>query len=127
MVRTYRDLIAWQKAYALCLTIYRATRAFPIDERFGLVTELRKTARSIQANIAEGRHRPTAADYMRFLGHSTGSVAELETQLCLARDLGYLASDELLEQLREVDRLVKGLRDGLARSASFEASKLRSF
>jgi four helix bundle protein len=118
VVRTYRDLIAWQKAYALCLDVYRATRAFPSDERFGLVVELRKTARSVQANIAEGRHRPTRADYVKFLGYSAGSVAELETQLCLARDLGYLADDQLLEQLREVDRLVKGLRDGLLRSAS---------
>ena len=118
MVRTYRDLIAWQKAYALCLEIYRATRAFPVDERFGLVVELRKTARSVQANIAEGRHRPTASDYLRFLGYAMGSVAELETQLRLARDLGYLATDALLEQVAEVDRVVKGLRDGLARSAS---------
>ena len=118
MVRTYRDLIAWQKAYALCLAIYRVTKTFPVDERFGLVIELRKTARSVQANIAEGRHRPTAADYLRFLGHSIGSVAELETQICLARDLGYLRDDELMERVREVDRLVNALRDGLAASCS---------
>lgn len=121
VVRTYKDLIAWQTAYALCLDIYRATRPFPSDERFGLVALPRNTARSVQANIAEGRHRPTAVDYLRFLGSSIGSIAELETQLSLARDLGYLPDDALLRQLAEVERLVSALRAGLERSMSLEA------
>ena len=118
-IKSFKDLVVWQKAFELSLAIYAATRAFPADERFGMTAELRKTARSIPYNIAEGHKRPTTADYLRFLGIAAGSGGELETQLLLAERLAYLTSDqarELLDRYREVERMLAGLVRSLDRS-----------
>ncbi len=113
---TFRDLIVWQKAMALCSEIYRASGAFPTEERFGLTSEIRKTARSVVCNIAEGHRRRSTADYMRFVDIARGSGAELETQLILAGDLTYV--DErtariLLARLDEVERMLAALYKAL--------------
>lgn len=111
-IRSFKDLVVWQKAFGLCLRVYRATAPFPADERFGLTAELRKTARSVPYNIAEGHKRPTTADYLRFLGYAAGSGGELETQLLLAQALTYLGESEaesLLSDYREVERMLAGL------------------
>ena len=89
-IGSYREVIAWQKAMKLCLEIYSATKRFPDLERFGLTTELRKTARSVICNIAEGHRRRSAADFARFLDIARGSQAEVDTQLILSMELGYL-------------------------------------
>ena len=118
-IKSFKDLLVWQKAFDLSLAIYAATRAFPADERFGMTPELRKTARSVPYNIAEGHKRPTTADYLRFLGIAAGSGGELETQLLLAERLAYLTSDQahvLLERYREVERMLAGLVRSLDRS-----------
>src|SRR6185436_4301541 len=88
---------------------YRVSATFPGHERFGLAQELRKTVRSVAANIAEGNRRKSLKEYLRHLDIANGSVAELETQLMIGRELGYLPNDELLERLSEVDALLAGL------------------
>jgi len=75
-VRTFKDLVVWQKAMELSVQIYHLTKKYPSDERYGLTAETRKTARSIPYNIAEGHKRPTTADYIRFLGIAAGSVGK---------------------------------------------------
>lgn len=95
MLRTFRDLIAWQKGFALAKRVYELTRGFPREERFGLTAQIRRAAVSVPSNIAEGYNRGTRPDYIRFLWMANGSVAELETQLLLAADLGYARPDAL--------------------------------
>ncbi len=115
-VRDHKDLIAWQVAMELCIAVYRDTRDFPDRERFGLVPEMRKTARSVACNIAEGHQRKTTREFLRFLDITQGSRAELETQLVLASQLGYLdknSSCDLLDLTRRVGCLVSALKGAL--------------
>ena len=76
-IKSFKDLIVWQKAFELCLQLYRVTRLLPAEERFGLSLELRKTSRSVVCNIAEGHRRRSTAEYARFLDIASGSAAEL--------------------------------------------------
>jgi four helix bundle protein len=111
-VRTFRDLLVWQKSFDLCRHVYRVTAGFPSHERFGLTAELRKTVGSIPYNIAEGHRRSSTLEYIRFLDIACGSAAELETQFLLSNALGYLdqkASELLLESLAEVERMLAAL------------------
>ena len=111
-ITSFKDLVVWQKAFDLCGCLYRATREFPTDERFGLVAEIRKTARSVAYNIAEGHRRRSTREFMRFLDISLGSAAELETQLLLANFLAYMddeAASFVLERLHEIQRMLFGL------------------
>lgn len=115
-IRSFKDLVAWQKAFQLCLDVYRATQGFPAHERFGLSAELRKTARSVPCNIAEGHQRRTTLDYLRFLSIAAGSRGELETQLLLAQALGYLPrddADKLLAACADVAKLLAALTRAL--------------
>jgi len=89
-VNDFRRLVVWQRAHEAALESYRATRAFPSDERFGLTAQLRRAAVSVAANIAEGCGRASARDEGRFLQIALGSARELEYHLLLARDLGLL-------------------------------------
>jgi len=130
-VRTYRDLVVWQKAYDLSLAVYRATRGFPNDEIYGLRSQLRRAAVSIPSNIAEGYGRRTTAEYARSLNIAYGSRCELETQLSIAADLGYISqpvATKLEQQTAEVERMLTALRLALARrsSASLDPSIPRS-
>jgi len=111
-IRTFKDLVVWQKAFELCLHLYRVTRSFPTEERYGLTSELRKTARSVVCNIAEGHRRRSTAEYLRFLDIAWGSAAELETQLLLAGQLNYFDKKEaeaLLALHGDVERMVAAL------------------
>ncbi len=83
-IQSFKDLIVWQKAFQLCLDIYRGTHAFPTEERFGLTAELRKTSRSDIYNIAEGHKRRSTTEYLRFLDIASGSRAELLAALARA-------------------------------------------
>ena len=115
-INSFKDLVVWQKAFDLCLAVYAATRSFPSDERYGLTAELRKTARSIPYNIAEGHKRPSTADYLRFIGIAAGSGGELETQILLAERLDFLSREQassLLELYHEVERMLAGLARSL--------------
>lgn len=110
MKKDFRELIVWQKAMNMVTEIYRATQAFPSEERFGLTSQLRRAAVSVPSNIAEGQGRLTKGEFRQFLGNAKGSLAEVETQLMISRNLGYLSDpDRLLEQTAEVARLLNGL------------------
>jgi four helix bundle protein len=126
----YRRLKAWQAAYRLALDVYRVTEAYPAVERFGLVSQSRRAAVSIAANIAEGAGRGGGGDFTRFLWIARGSLTELGTELALARDLGMLpaeVAESLLSTLDETGRMLMGLlksrgavprRDGFVRPES---------
>ena len=87
-IKRYRDLLIWQKGMALAKQVYAMTRAFPGDERFGLTAQMRRAAVSVPSNIAEGQARRGRKEFVQFLSHAEGSLAELDTQLRLAVELG---------------------------------------
>ena len=108
--KTFRDLIAWQKAIQLAKLIYQTTQQMPVAERFGLMVQMRRAAVSIPSNIAEGNARQSRADYLRFLTIARGSLAELETQMVIATELQLIvASPETSALLAETDRILQGL------------------
>lgn len=114
----FRRLKVWQQAHALTLHIYRETRSFPAVERYGLAQQLRRSALSVASNIAEGCGRRTDPEMARFLRIARGSLWELECQLLVARDLGFLpesVSAALLGHLGSVGRMMTGLGRGLGR------------
>ena len=111
-MKGHRDLIAWQKAMALVLAIYRAIRSFPREELYGLTQQIRRAAVSVPSNLAEDHGRTSRKDFHRFISQARGSLVEVETQLEIARDLGYCdtkTAAELLDQASEVARLINGL------------------
>lgn len=117
-VKSYRDLIAWQRARELVKETYLLTAEFPVGERFGLVGQMDRAAVSIPSNVAEGYGRATTQDYLHFLRIARGSAYELETQLVLAEDLGLCAqtaSSKTVVTLQEVIRLLQGLIAALER------------
>lgn len=108
-MRDFRELKVWQKAHQVALEVYRQTRTFPADERFGLTAHLRKSATSAPSNIAEGCGRNGEKELARFMSIAAGSASELEYQLLLAHDLDYLPTDAyaaLNEQVGEVKRML---------------------
>jgi four helix bundle protein len=113
----YRDLVVWQKGIALAREIYFLTKDLPADEKFGLVSQMRRAAVSVPSNIAEGQARHTTGEFIQFISHAEGSVAELDTQLTLCQDLQLLDSQQtanaanLLDELR---RMLNGLRRKLS-------------
>lgn len=112
VVQSYRDLIAWQKAIELADAVYRATSRFPAQEVYGLTSQIRRSAVSVPSNIAEGQAKLTSGEFMAFLSHARGSLAELETQLILAGRLGYMngaIAGDLECKAAEVGRLMNGL------------------
>jgi four helix bundle protein len=110
--RSYKDLVVWQKAMELVTAVYRATANFPKDELFGITSQLRRAAVSIPSNIAEGQGRLSEKEFRFFLGQARGSLMEVETQLQIAENLGYLekqATELLLKSCAEVGRILNGL------------------
>jgi four helix bundle protein len=108
-ISSYKELIAYQKAYRLVLDVYRMSKALPTEELHGLTSQIRRCAVSIPSNIAEGYMRGTR-EYVQFLKIALGSAAELETQLSICKDLGYLnekAFHETNELCNEVMKLLK--------------------
>jgi four helix bundle protein len=116
MSRTYRELLVWRKAKNLATLVYRESEIFPKAERFGLTSQVRRAAISIASNIAEGQGRLTKGEFRQFLGQARGSILELETQLAIACELGYLpeAKYQLLDTatfqvLGLLNRLIESL------------------
>ena len=109
MGRSYRDLIAWQKAMRFVTEIYRATSDFPRAELYGLVNQLRRAAVSVPSNIAEGQARYSSKEFHHFLSHARGSLVEIETQLLIAPDLGYLSPERSAHLTKEAADLGKVL------------------
>ena len=100
MLKSFRELEVWEKAHGLVLEIYRVTDKFPDRERFGIVSQIRRSAASVPANIAEGFGRRTTKELLQFLANANGSLEETRYFLLLSRDLGYIAK----EQFEEFDR-----------------------
>ncbi len=98
-LKSFKELIVWQKAYKLVLEIYKFTNNFPKSETYGLMQQIRRAAISIPSNIAEGYGRKHRTDYHRFLSMAYGSLLELETQYMLAMDLGYAKQSGTIEGL----------------------------
>jgi four helix bundle protein len=112
MLKNYKDLKVWQKAYDLCITIYQITKHFPKEEAYGLTSQIRRSAVSVPSNIAEGYSRKTTQDYIRSLYIAYGSHCELETQIMISKDLGYIKLDdfeELQQDIGDVERMLKAL------------------
>ncbi|MBP7760430.1 four helix bundle protein [Candidatus Saccharibacteria bacterium] len=115
----FRDLVAWQEAHKLVLSIYSLTKNFPNDEMFALTSQLRRAAVSTTSNIAEGFSRPTKADKMHFYAIAQGSLTETQSQLEIAKDVGYITSatfttveDGAIVVHKLLTGLIKSLRDG---------------
>jgi four helix bundle protein len=120
MGKSYRDLIAWQKAMTLVTDIYDATRTFPREEVYGLTNQLRRAAVSVPSNIAEGQARFSKKEFHHFLSHARGSLVEIETQLMIAGNMGYLMpgkNSELLGKTAEMGRILNGLIASIKSSA----------
>jgi len=112
MLKNFKELKVWQKAYSLCVEIYKITQNFPNVEKYGLCSQMRLSSVSIPSNIAEGYGRKTIPDYVRCLYLAYGSTCELETQTLLSGDLKYLENADLktlLEKINEVERMLMAL------------------
>ena len=96
----FRELIYWQKARQLVQEVYRISAAFPTTEQYGLSLQLRRAVVSIPSNIAEGYGRASRAEYVRFLNIARGSCYEVETQLILALDLGFLNEEKAMQSFQ---------------------------
>lgn len=111
-INTFRDLIAWQKAFGLGVQVYKVAQSLPSMESFGLGSQLRRGAISVASNIAEGFGRGSTADYVRFLKVARGSLYELDTQLEFAVELGFAQRSTytaVKERLDETERVLAGL------------------
>ena len=111
-IESYKDLIVWQKSVALSIFIYRLTSKFPKEELYGLVSQIRRAVVSIASNIAEGYERGRKLEYIRFLLIALASAAELETQLIIAKELGFVSREQFSEippRLNEIQKMLKVL------------------
>src|SRR6266480_4493923 len=103
--QNYKDLLVWQKGIDLAKATYNFTRAFPAEERFGLIAQMRRAAVSIPSNIAEGQARRTTGEFVQFISNAEGSCAELDTQLILSMELGFCDSSNAAAAFELVDEL----------------------
>jgi four helix bundle protein len=129
-MRNYRELLVWQKAHALTLRMYQITQSFPCDEKYGLISQIRRSCASLPANLAEGCGRRSDGEMSRFVQIAMGSGAELSYHLLLARDLNLLKepeyqrlSHDLNEILMMLSSLSKKIRGTLAQCRSQAKSK----
>jgi four helix bundle protein len=119
IIRSYRDLTVWQKGVELAVQLYGVTRRFPSYERFGLSSQIQRSAVSIPANVAEGNSKSGKGHYLNHLSHATGSLSELETLLLIGHRVGYMTADayrELLSPTDEIGRMLGSLTRSVARS-----------
>ena len=111
-MKTYRELLVWQKSMLLVIEIYKLSKSFPKDESYGLTSQIRRCAVSVPSNIAEGYGRNSTSDYIRFLNIATGSLYELQTDMEIALNLRYTDNrnfDKLYESSREIERMLSSL------------------
>ncbi len=116
-IRTFRDLIIWQKAMLFGTEIYKVTRTFPREEQLGLVSQLRRSSVSIRSNVAEGYGRKARGDYLRFLQVTMGSIFVVQTQLQIASNLDFLGPhvfETMFEKSRELERMLSALINRLS-------------
>ena len=108
-VKTHKDLDVWKKAMSLVKEVYELTARFPKEETYGLVSQIRRAAVSIPSNIAEGAARNSSKEFIQFLYVSLGSLAELETQLLLSKELGFIYGGEINESIEQIRKMLLGL------------------
>lgn len=111
-VNRTEDLEVFKRAHSLTLKLYKCTKNFPTDEKYGLVSQMRRASASICANLMEGSHRLNRKEFRQFAGISKGSAGELKYHLLLAKDLDYLSKDEysfLVQEAEEISRMLNGL------------------
>ena len=111
-MKTYRELLVWQKSMLLVTEIYKLSKSFPKDESYGLTSQIRRCAVSIPSNIAEGYGRNSTSDYIRFLNIAVGSLYESQTDMEIALNLQYIDRhnfDKLYESSREIERMLSSL------------------
>ena len=127
--QSYRDLLVWQKGIVLSKMIYSLTAKFPSEEKFGLISQMRRAAVSVPSNIAEGQARNTTGEFVLFISHAEGSLAELDTQLILAVELAFVSTDKAgpcFSLIQELRRMLNGLRRAVSNSRPIaKPSKLR--
>jgi four helix bundle protein len=115
-LQSYRDLRVWNTAVQLTIEVYKVTESFPLSERFGLTSQLRRAALSVASNIAEGHARSTRGEYRNFVSIARGSAIEIEVQLFLAEQLGYVQSPTLIkarEHCDSISRMLTNLKRAL--------------
>lgn len=115
-IRDFKDLIVWQKAMQLSVKVFWLTKKLPKEEMYGLTSQLRRSAVSVAANIAEGHARNSTGEYRQFLGIAKGSLAELETLLILAKEMAYFSPEvpaEIMDLIVECNRMLKKLMQAL--------------
>ena len=118
-IKSFTDLIAWGKAHALAVGIYKLTEMFPQKETYSLTDQMRRSATSISSNIAEGFSRQSKKEKLQFYYTAKGSLTELQNHLLIARDVGYLAKemfDKTAKQTIEVSKLINGLMKSIRRT-----------
>lgn len=112
-IKSFRDLLVWQKAHHCVLRIYQLTKSFPSDERFGLTSQIRRAAVSIAANIAEGFKKKGLRDKLNYYNISQGSLEEVRYFVILSHDLGYMNDPEIENELEEVAKMLESFRSKL--------------
>ena len=113
ITRSYKDLIVWQKGIALAKLVYQLTKNFPSEEKFGLLAQMRRAAVSISSNIAEGQARHKTGEFIQFISHAEGSLAEVDTQLILSIELRFAraeSADAVFGLISELRRMLNVLR-----------------
>ncbi len=116
-IETFQDLKVWQKSHTLILEIYKLTKRFPNDEKFGIISQIRRSTVSIATNIVEGQKRKSTKDYLHFLNLSNSSLEETKYLLLLSRDLNYVDHEHyemLINYCNEIGRMLSGLRKSLS-------------
>ncbi len=114
--KNYRDLIAWQRSMDLVEAVYAVSKHFPLEEIYGLTSQVRRAVVSVPSNIAEGQGRRSSKKFLHFLSIAHGSLREVETQIIIAQRLGYLnstRSDRVMEIAGETGRLINGFSTSL--------------
>ena len=117
-INSVEDLQVFKRGHSLTLRIYKSTKDFPPDERYGLVSQMRRAGASICANLIEGSHRLSRKEFRQFVGIAKGSVGELKYYSLLAKDLEYLSNDEFNffeKETQEISRMLYGLAATLAK------------
>ncbi len=115
-IRDYKDLQVWQKAMVLAKQVYQMTQTFPSEEKFGIISQMRRAAVSVPSNIAEGQARNTTGEFVQFLSHAEGSLAELDTQVRLSVALGFCRQpdgESVSASITELQKMLKSLRGKL--------------
>lgn len=112
----FKELKVWQKAVELATEVYSATKNFPQEEKFGITSQIRRSVVSISSNIAEGAGRNSKKEFKLFLNYVYGSCSELETQLTISKNLGFIDNsilDQLSESINEIQKMIYSLSNSL--------------